>query len=317
MRRVCLLASLLAVATGNLCASPTINCALGGLAGGVVVPTAATDSSTGCWTNLFVNATALASLDWGAPTSPTGVSGLGPASLGNSFAVSTSVPVQTRTATTSNDQVSITLAPGYQGAVYRVDDFALEYSADLQSWAVPGAPGTAALEGFAGHFNSTTGTPPLGAPAGDHLLESTSGAPLELTFLTNPVYGVWFEIASLSDSRNTLFVAALQAFDSSGNPLGTYQLTETANGTGGICASLAGRPPIPCNDAPDLGFYDPEGRIKSIEVSVFNPGNLTLPIGFAIDGLEVDVPEPAMPLIVGGALAAFALFRRKRWALPR
>jgi hypothetical protein len=134
---------------------------------------------------------------------------------------------------------------------------------------------------------------------------------------------VWFEIASLSDSRNTLFVAGLQAFDSSGNSLGTYQLTETANGTGGICPSLGIRPPVPCNDAPYVGFYDPEGRISSIYISVFNPGNLSTPIGFAIDTLDIDpsaaqwVPEPAMPLMIGGGLAAIALLGRKRRVFPR
>ena len=321
MRRWCLLASLLAAGGGSLCASPVLNCALSGLANGVIVPTSATNGSTGCWTNLFITTSVVDSLNWGAPTSSTGPSGLGVATPDNSFAVATSDPVQTRTATTNGDQVAIQLAPDYQGtaaAVYRVDDFALEYSSALQSWAVPGAPGTASLMGFAGHFNSTTGTPPPGAPAGDHLLELSNGGPLELTFLTDPVYGVWFEIAALSGSANTLFVAEVQTFDSSGDSLGTYRLTETANGTGGICPSLGIRPPVPCNDAPYVGFYDPQGRITSVYISVYNVGSPTVPIGFAIDSLYVDegssVPEPAIPLLIGTGLAAMALYRRKRHA---
>lgn len=325
MRRVWLLASLLAAAAGAAYANgtTTLVCNQGG-AESSLIPTGALNGS-GCWTNLFITTTVWDSLDWGAPSSPTGQSGLGIATPGNSFAVTTSDPVQTRTATSQN-RIAIQLAPDYLGtaaAVYRVDDFASEFSTATNSWAIPGAPGTAALAGFAGHFNSATGTPAPGAPAGDHLLELTNGGPLELTFLTTPVFGVWFEIAALSGSRNTLFVAEVQGFDASGDSLGTYQLTETANGTGGICASLAGKPPVPCNDAPYVGFYDPEGRVSSIYISVFNPGNLSAPIGFAIDTLELDpsvvqgVPEPATPLILGGGLAAIALLGRKRWALPR
>jgi hypothetical protein len=69
-----------------------------------------------------------------------------------------------------------------------------------------------------------------------------------------------------------------------------------------------------------VGFYDPQGRITSIYISVFNPGSLSTPIGFAIDSLKIDplvpppVPEPAMSLLIGGGLAAMALYRRRRRA---
>jgi hypothetical protein len=64
-----------------------------------------------------------------------------------------------------------------------------------------------------------------------------------------------------------------------------------------------------------VGFYDPEGRIKSIYISVFDPSNLANPIGFAIDALQLDeVPEPAMLLMIGGGLVAIALYGRKRRA---
>jgi hypothetical protein len=74
---------------------------------------------------------------------------------------------------------------------------------------------------------------------------------------------------------------------------------------------------LPCNDAPYVGFFDPQGRIGSVYISVFNVGSPTIPIGFAIDSLYVDessVPEPAIPLLIGTGLAAMALYRRKRHA---
>jgi hypothetical protein len=131
---------------------------------------------------------------------------------------------------------------------------------------------------------------------------------------------VWFEIAALSGS-NSLFQVDVQAFGNGGVSLGSYTLTESgAYGSGGTCSTLTGRPPVPCNDAPYVGFYDPEGRIRSIYISVCAVGavcnpNLAgyAPIGFAIDSLLVDeIPEPAMPLLIGGGLAAILLYGRKR-----
>lgn len=331
MRRVCLLASLLAAA-GHLCATPVLNCALLGLATGVIIPGGATDGSTGCWTGTttggvgFINTTVWDSLNWGSATEPSGPSGLGDATVGNnSFATTPGSPVATRTATTFSDQVSVQLAPTYTGsatAVLRVDDFKYEYSQISHTWVLPNAPGsgTPNLANFAGHFNSASGTPPPGAPSGDHLLELASGGPLELTF-SNTVSGVWFEIAALGITNNTLFFAEVQAFDAGGHSLGTYALLETANGTGGLCSTLGGRTPTPCNDAPYVGFYDPEGRIKSIYITTYSgtsTGYATgtpvgSPLGFAIDTLELDpIPEPVAPLMIGGGLAAIALYSRKR-----
>ena len=331
MRPVCLLAALLA-AGGNLCASPVINCALTGLASQVVIPSGAITGSTGCWTGTqvgtsgFINATTWDSLNWGAPTETSGPSGLGNATVGSNSYGTPVNPSTYRTATAQDDQVSIQYGSGYSGTqtVTRVDDFKEEYSHTSNSWVNPGTGGTPNLAGFAGHFNSASGTPPVGAPAGDHLLEANPGT-LELTFL-NPVFGVWFEIASVSVSSNTLFFAEVQAVDASGHSLGTYSLVETANGTGGICTTLSGRSPTPCNDAPYIGFYDPEAQIKSIYITVYSGTNNGLatgtpvgsPLGFAIDTLLVDpTPEPVAPLMIGGGLAAMALFGRKRWAFRR
>jgi hypothetical protein len=131
---------------------------------------------------------------------------------------------------------------------------------------------------------------------------------------------VWFSISSLGGT-NSLFVAEVQGYDSSGDLIGSYQLAESGPyGSGGQCLSLEANHPMACDDAPYVGFYDPEGRISSIYISVFNPGNLSAPIGFAIDTLEIDpfaeqgVPEPAVLLMSGSGLAAIALYSRKRRA---
>ena len=299
MRRLCLLGSLLAVAAGNLCAVNVMNLTCSST--GMTVPVGPTDSY-GCFQTSFINATALDSLDWGAPTAASGLSGLGAATLGSSF----TEPVGSRTATSGDDTVGIT-GPA---AVSRVDNFDVVWNG--VSWVSPGFGGVAA--GFAGHFNANTAQNTTAT--GDHLLKDTSGTPLELTFLTESMDGVWFRIASLAGT-NSLFVATVQGYDARHNLLGSYTLTEGGSyGSGGTCTSLYQGPtaaPVPCNDAPYVGFYDPQGRISSIYVSVFDPGNLNVPIGFAIDSLLIeDAPEPAVPLMIGGGLAALALYRRKR-----
>jgi hypothetical protein len=152
-----------------------------------------------------------------------------------------------------------------------------------------------------------------GYPYGDHLLELGTGGPLELSFGGNNVLGVWLEISALTNLANGNFDATIEAVDGSNHSLGTYNIV--AGGSGGVCGSvntwILHNPPTPCNDAPEIGFYDPQGRIKSIYISAYDlSGNR---IGFLIDSLAIsEVPEPAMPLMIGGALAAMALYRRKR-----
>jgi hypothetical protein len=312
-RRVCLLAGLLAAA-GNLCASTYLNCALSGLAS---VPTGAT--SGGCWTNTFINATVNDSLDWGAPTTS---GGLGAARSGNSFPVSTAFGVNA--GTSEGFAVDLQLAPTYAGAagaVVRADDSALVWAAHPTvgpaRWVIPGSQGTPSnLALYAGHFDSAAGSLPSGSgyglPYGDHLVQLQNGGPLELTFLARPVLGVWFQISSMAGISSD-FDATVEAFDSSGNVLGTYSIQ--AGGSGGQCASLSHNPPTPCNDAPYVGFYDPEGNIHSIYISVTDTSPNHNLIGFSIDSLMVDeVPEPSIPLMICGGLAAFSLWRRWRRA---
>jgi hypothetical protein len=221
--------------------------------------------------------------------------------------------------TTDGRNVAVQLAPTYSGtatSVVREDNAYYVWSTTLNRWFTEGIPGvTPSLQLYAGQFNAPgpTGPPVSGAgygyPYGDHLLELPSGGPLELSFLTEDVDGVWFEISNQSGVYNDNFDASVEALDSSGHVLGTYSITAT--GSGGVCASLKTNPPTPCNDSPEIGFYDPEGRIASIYISVTNTsGSLT---GFAIDGLTLDeVPEPSIPLMIVSGLAAFSLWRRRR-----
>jgi len=314
--RICLLIGFLAATAGNLHASAALTLVCNLTVAAVSVPSGVLDAN-GCFQTSFINANVMDSLDWGAPTAVSGQSGLGAAIAGNSFPLSTSSAVAIRTATVNNDQIAIQLAPGYSsppGSVTRTDDFYWQWNGIR--W-VRGSSLTPAMEGFPGHFDSASATSlSTASPTNNaQLLESSSGAPLELTFLGEPAYGVWFQIASLS-GVNSLFTAEVQAFNSSGNSIGSYQLAESGSyGSGGLCQSVAANHPMPCNDAPYVGFYDPQGRISSIYISVFNPGSLSPPIGFAIDSVLVDtVPEPAMLLMIGSGLAAIALYGRKRRA---
>ena len=253
MRRVYLLASVLALAAGNLCANSALTLACSLNVSGLPGPFSGLGGvgGNGCFSTSFSNVTTLDSVNWGAPTETSGQSGLGDATPGNSFPIGVLNPVQYRTATTAGDQVTVQLPATYQGtatSVTRADNFGLQWNGS--AWVAPGTPGTQNLAGFPGHFNSAV-IP--GSAAGDHLLELTNGGPLELSFLgtaTGPVLGVWFQMASLA-GQNSLFVAEVQAFDKDGNSIGTYTLTESgAYGSGGQCASLSFSPPLPCNDAP-------------------------------------------------------------------
>ena len=332
MKRVCLLASLLAAAAGTVCAdsTTTLTCNQTG-AENSLIPTGdlQTNSSLygfGCFTNQFVNATAWDSLDWGSTTAP---GGLGPAVTdGTPLSVSTSLAVDARTS--AGLGVDLQLAPDYSGtanAVVRADNTALVWAASPKAgparWVIPGSQNTPTdLSLDAGHFDAPgpTGPPVQGAgygyPYGDHLVELQNGGPLELMFLGSSVFGVWFQISSL-EGIDSNFNATVEALDSNKNVLGTYSIQ--AGGSGGGCLSLSSNMsrPTPCNDAPYIGFYDPQGRIHSVYISAIDPSTNNL-IGFAIDTLRVDeVPEPSMPLLVGGGLAAFCLWRRWRLTQSR
>jgi len=194
--------------------------------------------------------------------------------------------------------------------VTRAANLALVWTGAVNGWQPPGlfTPREAT---YPGHFNSAS--TPTGTD--DQLLEA-NGAPLELDFLNEPLLGAWFEITPRSGT-NSLFEVIIQAFGSDNLSLGTYTLTETAGGTGGVCTGLSATPPVPCtttgSGAPYVGFYDPEGRIRSIYITVINPSYPNTPLAFAIDSLALDpVPEPAAPWMIGAGLAAIAFYGRKR-----
>ena len=317
MKRVYLLGCLLAMAAGSLSANPalTLSCSLNvtGLPG----PFSGLGSvdGNGCFSTSFSTVPSLLSVNWGAPVTS---GGLGAALLSTDHPpVVVTTPVPAAAKLTNGDPVTVTSTAG---SITRVDDFAYKYTGT--GWNSPSIVG---LANFAGHFTSASASSP--SSPDDALIEVTSGSMgISLLGHASPsVYGIWFEIASLGGTNST-FTASVQAFDSLGTPLGIYSLTEfpgTANyGSGGQCPGLATKDsitqlptPAPCNDAPYVGFYDPQGRISSVYITVFSGG---APVGFAIDSLFVDevqgVPEPAIPLLIGGGLAAMALYRRKRHA---
>jgi hypothetical protein len=318
MKQVCLLASLLAAAAGNLCASGTVlTCSytVTGLMPGYSVPAGAISSSPstpGCFTASFVNTSAWDSLSWGAPQNIVGYgqSGLGNPTPGNSFPITGS---GTEVRSVSGDPIEVQEAPDYTGAsttISRETNLALEYSTSKSQWETPGFYGTPSVSAYAGHFNSAT--TPTGTS--DQVVELANGGPLELVFLNEPAFGAFFQISSVG-GNNALFEVEIQAFASNNSAIGTYYMTESGTGTGGTCTGLSSKPPVPCNNAPTVGFYDPEGRIRSIYISVFTPGNPNNLLGFEIESLELDpIPEPAAVWMIGAGLAAIAFYGRKRSA---
>jgi hypothetical protein len=210
------------------------------------------------------------------------------------------------------DALTVTSTDQFQGA----DNTALAWNGSR--WIPAGFVTTATT--FAGHFNSET-TPSGPAPEptlGDNLLGilapsgySTGNTSVTLTFAQTLNY-VEFQVSSRTGSggtngSDTNFTAELVAFDSLGNVIGTYQVTDT--GTGGLCPGLSnGAGPQPCDDAPFVQFYDPEDNIKSVELIMNDP------TGAYIDTLEIGpIPEPSTNLLLGvGLLALVWLSKRAR-----
>jgi hypothetical protein len=169
---------------------------------------------------------------------------------------------------------------------------------------------------FAGHFDSQpdAGEPPLG----DNLLgivgnSGSYGQPAEVTlsFASSLSY-VEFEVTANVGGQDgstvgvdSDFVATLVALDANGNILGTYVVTDFM--TGGTCPGLSQVPPVPCNDAPFVQFYDEESRIASVELTINDP------TGAFIDTLNINAPEPSSFAAFG--LGIFALLFL--WAVKR
>lgn len=259
-------------------------------------------------------------LNWGAPVSSGGLGeAINPAAsdLGSSVNVTSAGGVQIGVTT------NLTLE--------RADD--TEYAWDGSAWVSPtAANGFPNINTFTGQFNAPsfdTTTAPYGPnnypyQFGDNLLGAVAGqvagpgpGPLigpggpfgpsqaELTFSFNQLlYGVAFE---LSSATNQNFIATLNAYDSSGDLLGQYQVDTNGTGAGGNCASLGNIPPVPCNDAPVIQFYDADGHIASV-VLVVNDSS-----GLFVDGLSLNVsaPEPETAPLIGGGLIVLALLAKR------
>lgn len=180
---------------------------------------------------------------------------------------------------------------------------------------------------FAGHFGSPTAAGlPAGTQFGDHLIGATDGsgnlspADLFLNFATT-ITSVGFRI-STNGSSNSNFGAIVTAMNATGGVIGTYSIQD--QGAGGICDNLTPTnrwtAPGTCDDAPWIGFIDPNGQIASLTIDAFDP-NSGASLAFVIDTLElnttgdpapVPIPEPATIPMAGGVLAALAGLARKR-----
>lgn len=192
-------------------------------------------------------------------------------------------------------------------------------------WDVGGDPSVLndpAFFQYAGHFNGPS-APVLSTEAaggwGAFLLGPTNASGLttsdQMVFtFDRPLSGAGFLISTVSNgAANTDFNAEIDAYN--GNTLiGTYVIQ--ASGLGGICASLQNfSTPVPCNDAPFIGFSDPNSTITKLVVDAFDStGNH----GFFVSDFVAQVngsqpaPEPAFFGFTGLCLAVFAGFASKR-----
>jgi hypothetical protein len=263
-------------------------------------------------------------MNWGAPVSSGGLgealsppSDLGPALVTTQLGVGISV--------TSNEMLE------------RADNTDLAWDAGLNEWVAPTVGNGFAenINTFMGNFDAPSmptyagnngpaygpnnypyqfGDPLLGAVPGQYANPGPFvGLPLLtqpiMTFSFNqPLYGVAFRVSS---ETNPDFTAVLDAYDSSGDLLGVYQVNDT--GDGGICSSLSNASgPVPCNGAPIMQFYDPEGRIASVVLTLEGD------TGEYVDGLslldgpqQTGAPEPASAALIGGGLIILALASRR------
>lgn len=239
------------------------------------------------------------------------------------------------TTTTPNGVgVAIDITPGYQGNNYqlmRVDNAQYVWTGSGWSYVrFAGYPGLQTQQYIAGHFDGPSnadttdggGNPsaPSVAGLGEHLLAATNGwGPITITFNTG-IEGIGFLIASTSMSFTD---ATIQAWASANpnpsfdTPLQTYAILDT--GGGGTCAGLQSNTnPQPCKDAPFVAVSVQPGSslIRAVTISVPTTVNGNpYSQGFAIDSLQLqEVPEPAVPLLTGSALAllAFLLHRKQR-----
>jgi hypothetical protein len=254
-------------------------------------------------------------MNWGAPTSS---GGLAEATTGR-YQVD-NVTAQNLNGTESNDSIVVS-SPLSSGALLeREDNTVYGWDSTNNSWQIPSSFMYETIHTFAGNFNAPsypTSTAPYGPnnypyQFGDPLLGDVPSAGSSAT--TNPtvtmkfadsLYGIAFEVSSASAQN---FIATLDAYDVSGNLIGVYQVNST--GTGGTCAGLStlSPNPTPCNDAATIEFYDPQGRIKSVALTVNDTS------GLFIDTLElatISTPEPDTAPLIGIGLIVLAMVAKR------
>lgn len=269
-------------------------------------------------------------MNWGAPVAN---GGLGeavnpPSSLGQ--------PVDTTAAGGGSWAVDEQIATTSNMMVERADNTAFAWDAAISQWVFPtflvyGSGSPNSITTFAGHFNAPSyesSTSPYGAPSnyyggvgqfGDPLLGAVANpqapqADAQMTFdFSQALYGVAFQVSNASGT-NTDFIATLDAYDGSGNLIGVYQVNTNGTGDGGACPGLINpllpptySDPSPCNNAPVIQFYDPEGRVKSVVLTVNDTQ------GLYVDGMYLDVstPDPGPAPLIGGGLVILALLAKR------
>jgi hypothetical protein len=171
---------------------------------------------------------------------------------------------------------------------------------------------------FVGHFdappNAQPGSPIAPGSPGDHLmgllLDGVNASGSLNINLSAAQTNLAFRLAA---QHNSLFNATIQVFsgiNQTGTLLDTINLTNFAGG--GTCTSLISvnhAAPVPCNDAPFVGFLATTG-IRSLSISSNDATGLYL--GNLMITTPSAVPEPT-PLIFCGCGLALLIIGKKRW----
>jgi hypothetical protein len=267
-------------------------------------------------------------LNWGAPTASGGLGEATSAPLSPGQVVD--VTAQPTTGAFAGDQIGVTSTMSIERAdntSYAWDQLAYggEGAWEFPTYIENEMGSNVSINTFAGNFNAPnlqTTSPAYGPQNlqyqfGDQLLgavatpgSNVGNAQMTFTF-AQTLYGLAFQVSS---ATNPDFIATLDAYDSSGNLIGVYQLNTNQTGVGGVCAGLNDPLPSPntinpvvCNDAAVIQFYDPEGNIKSVVLTVNDT------TGLFIDQLsmDADAPDPGTAPLIGGGLLVLALAAKR------
>jgi hypothetical protein len=260
------------------------------------------------------------SLDWGAAVSGSGQSGLGTAFASASNPHNTAGDNPWLARTTNGIDIQTTLGASFTGGarlLTRLDNTEYVWNNTYFAWdtTVSDTSPALGLKTFAGHFAGIDPITHLGSdashPYGDHLLGSINGnGPIELSFGAD-LAALGFHVASYHTSD---FDATLNTY------LGTtlvHTYTIHVTGGGGVCTALVPESPndtapVPCNDAAFIGIGTDGARFNRATIITSDMDGFLINNLYALDApaLPQDAPEPAVPLLIGGGLAALALLKR-------